>query len=163
MTPNKIVLCDFYVEDFFLCAIHANISSYKMAFLLNKNLFLQLKRTREDVIIANKNSEKREVYPKYVFDDEAHSIVYTLVKNKCVIKEMDSSTKNLFSEEVPLQRTKKLIPEYSRVDFFLKVETDYGAYNVKLLVSKILEIDHISTSYEVDYSKIKSKTNLIFE
>ena len=161
---KKIVLSDFDIEDFFLCAIHANIPPYKMAFLLNKKLDLQLKRTHDDVIITNQDKELEGIYSKYVFEDDTCSITYTLIENKSVIKGVNfSKTKDLFPLEVPLQKTTKLIPEYGVADFFLKVETEYDNYNIKLLVSNILEIKHIATSYEVDYDKIKRKTNLIFE
>ena len=164
MTSNKIVLSDFDIEDFCLYAIHANMPSYKMAFLLNKNLGLQLKRTSDDVVITNHSKQFEEVYSKYIFEDDINSIVYTLIENKCVFNEVKKSeTKDLFSLEVPLQKTTKLIPEYSNVDFFLKMETDCDTDNKNVLVPKILKIKYVTTSYEVDYNKIKRKTNLIFE
>ncbi len=163
MVANKIILSDFDIEIFYLCAIHANIPSYKMAFLLNKHLGLQLKRATKDVTVTNKH-QQQEIYPKYVFDDEAHYITYTLVKNKCVLNDIDVSERiNLFTSDQSIQETKKLISEYKRADYFLKIESENDTYAMKMLVSEILEIKQVITSYEVDYNKIKKKTNLIFE
>lgn len=163
MVTTKIVLSDFDIEVFYLCAIHTNIPSYKMAFLLNKHLGLQLKRAEKDVTVTN-TEQQLEIYPKYVFDDETHYITYTLVKNKCVLNDIDTSRQtNLFTLEEPIQEIKKLISEYKKADYFLKIESENDTYAMKLLVSKILEIKPVITSYEVDYNKIKKKTNLIFE
>ncbi len=163
MVTNKIVLSDFDIEIFYLCAIHANIPSYKMAFLLNKHLGLQLKRAKKDVTVTN-TEQQQEIYPKYVFDDETHYITYTLVKNKCVLNDIDVSKGiNLFTLDESIQETKKLISEYKNADYFLKIESENDTYAMKMLVSEILEIKQVITSYEVDYNKIKKKTNLIFE
>lgn len=163
MITNKIVLTDFDIEAFYLCAIHANIPSYKMAFLLNRHLGLHLERAKKDVAVSN-SKKQEEVYPKYVFDDETHYITYTLVKNKCVMDTISTPKINdLFAIEHPTHEVKKLISDYKNVDYFLKIEAESDIYAMKVLVSQILEIKQVITSYEVDYNRIKKKTNLIFE
>lgn len=163
MGVNKIVLNDFDIEAFYLCAIHANIPSYKMAFLLNKHLGIRLERAESDVEVTNSEKNK-EVYPKYVFEDKTQYIIYTLVKNKCMMDTISTpKSTNLFITEPSTHEIKKLIADYKKVDYFLKIETEIDTYATKVLVSHILEIKQVITSYEVDYSKIKKKTNLIFE
>lgn len=165
MAVNKIVLNDFDIEAFYLCAIHANIPSYKMAFLLNKYLGIRLARAESDVEV-NSTEKNKEVYPKYVFDNKAQYITYTLIKNKCVMDTVvrpPSNITGLFTTEHTTHQVKKLISDYKKVDYFLKIETEMNTYAMKVLVSHILEIKQVITSYEVDYSRIKKKTNLIFE
>jgi len=161
---NKIVLNDFDIEAFYLCAIHANIPSYKMAFLLNRQLSLQLQRAENDVEI-NHLKHQNEIYPKYMYNDDMHYITYTLIKNKCVVDIVrpPSPSGDLFNMKYTTQKTKKLISEYKKVDYFLKIETESDTYPLKIIVSQILKIKQVITSYEVNYNEIKKKTNLIFE
>lgn len=164
MITNKIVLNDFDIEAFYLCAIHANIPSYKMAFLLNRQLSLQLQRAENDVEI-NHLKHQNEIYPKYMYNDDIHYITYTLIKNKCVVDTVRPPSPNgdLFNMKYTTQKTKKLISEYKKVDYFLKIETESDTYPLKIIVSQILKIKQVITSYEVNYNEIKKKTNLIFE
>ena len=162
MAATKLVLDNFEVDTFYLCAIHANMPSYKMAFLLNKNLGLGFSRAESDVEVYGLDST--EVYPRYVFEDADNYNTYTLLKNKCIItKNVSSKTSNLFSGEKLQDAIKNLIPQYKNVDYILKIETDSESYPIKLLVSNIIKITQVITSFEIDYHSIKTKTNLIFE
>jgi len=130
---NKVVLTDFDIEAFYLCAIHANIPSYKMAFLLNKHLGLHLKHAEKEVIVNNAE-DQQEIYPKYVFDDSTHYITYTLVKNKCVLDTINTSqVNNLFTIEGTTHEVKKLISDYKNVDYLLKIEAENDTYPRKLI------------------------------
>ncbi|WP_010520286.1 IPExxxVDY family protein [Aquimarina agarivorans] len=162
MVANKLVLDNFEVDAFYLCAIHASLPSYKMAFLLNRQLELKFSRAKNDVEVLKDNHT--EVYPRYVFDDEPNYTTFSLVKNKCLMYQK-SSVKNtdLFTESYEQLITKNLISEYKNVDYFLKIETDNFNYSLKLLVSNILKITQVITAFAVDYETIKSKNNLIFE
>ena len=162
MSVNKLVLDSFEVDAFYLCAIHSSLPSYKMAFLLNKYLGLQFARFSKDIEVIS--GQDVEIYPCYVFEDKENYTEYSLLKNKCVF-ENSVTTENgdLFADELRQQTIKNLIPEYKKVDYFLKIETDNFNYSVKLLISKITMINQVIASFEVDYENIKSKTNLIIE
>lgn len=162
MATSKIVLNDFYIEAFHLCAIHANIPSYKMAFLLNKNLGLRLQRAENDVEVGPIVNE--EVYPKYVFENDRDYITYTLVKNKCIAKRIDNSkASNLFSEGNEVLVATNLVFEHKNVDYFLKIESDSEFFGTRFIISQIKKINQVITAYSVDYTNLKKKTNLIFE
>ncbi len=162
MATNKLVLDNFEIDAFFLCAIHASLPSYKMAFLLNRQLELKFSRAKNDVeVLARKNTE---IYPRYIFEDEQNYATFTLVKNKCLTyQEVCATNNDLFTESTTQQIIKNLIPELKNVDYFLKIETDNFNYSLKLLISKILKITQVITAFAVDYETIKSKNNLIFE
>ncbi len=162
MATNKLVLDNFEIDAFFLCAIHASLPSYKMAFLLNRQLELKFSRAKNDVeVLARKNTE---IYPRYIFEDEQNYATFTLVKNKCLTyQEVCPTNNDLFTESTTQQIIKNLIPELKNVDYFLKIETDNFNYSLKLLISKILKITQVITAFAVDYETIKSKNNLIFE
>lgn len=162
MSVNRIVISDFDIEDFYLCALHANVPSYKMAFLLNKHVELQLHKSDEEILAYSRKGVEAS-YCKYVFEDTLQSITYTLINNTGMVTEIPEQNGGLFGQELPLPKSQKLIPEFKNVDFFLKIEADYNGFSTKSLVSKIMEIKPVITSYEVDIDKIKDKTNLIFE
>jgi len=162
MLVNKLVLDTFEVDEFYLCAIHSSLPSYKMAFLLNKHLNLQFARSKKDVEVVS--ADGLEVYPCYVYEDENNYAYYSLIKNKCFFEQTVAiKDGDLFANTSIQQVIKNLIPEYNKVDYFLKIETDNTAFSTKLLVSNISKINQVIASFEVDYETIKSKTNLILE
>ena len=162
MSVNKLVLDSFEEDAFYLCAIHSSLPSYKMAFLLNKHLGLQFARFNKDIEVVS--GQGTEVYPCYVFEDKENYTGYSLLKNKCIFENsITVENGDLFANELAQQTIKNLIPEYKKVDYFLKIETDNFNYSMRLLISKITMINQVIASFEVDYETIKSKTNLIIE
>ena len=55
-----------------------------------------------------------------------------------------------------------LLPEFKKVDYFLKIENSEDTISVSDIIATLNTIEGISTVYEVDMNKIKSKNNLIF-
>ena len=60
-----------------------------------------------------------------------------------------------------ITRTYHLIPEYKKVNYFLKIDNE-TVYNEKLILNKIQEIPQVITAYSIDADQLKSKDNLIF-
>jgi ribosomal protein L25 (general stress protein Ctc) len=55
-----------------------------------------------------------------------------------------------------------LIPEFKKVDYFLKIENDEVEIDVSKIINALKKIERVSTVYPVEVEKIKSKNNLIF-
>ncbi len=55
-----------------------------------------------------------------------------------------------------------LLPEYKKVDYFLKIENAADSLDVSEITTQIKNIERITTVYTVDVENIKSKNNLIF-
>ena len=55
-----------------------------------------------------------------------------------------------------------LLPEFKKVDYFLKIEKTEETMDIKEIQLLLNTIENISTAYSVDTHKIKSKNNLIF-
>jgi hypothetical protein len=55
-----------------------------------------------------------------------------------------------------------LIPEFKKVDYFLKIENGEVNIDVSKITNCIKKIERVSTVYAVEVEKIKSKNNLIF-
>jgi hypothetical protein len=55
-----------------------------------------------------------------------------------------------------------LLPEFRKVDFFLKIDNTEAPENVLKTQLLLNTIENVSTVYQVNTNQIKSKNNLIF-
>jgi hypothetical protein len=155
MGVYKLQIADFNTTEFELIAIHTTIEVSKLAFLLNKNL-----NTRFYFFDALEKTDKKEkgLFERYLFDDDENENFWNLLQNKSIIKG-GNDQESLFNQ---FGQTMYLIPEFKKVDYILKVETDDCLLNINQIIQTILNISTISMSYTMDKNKIKTKSNLIF-
>jgi len=162
MATYKILLEDDFAEDFSLVAIHCSEEAYKMAYLLNQHLNLRLERKKLDLDFTHDNLEIS--FPIFEFEDQFQYTKYYLTSNKCksnVANTTDSV--GLFGKDISERiRVTNLLPEFKKVDFFLKVETDFKNSPLRKNIALINEIKQVISAYEIDVSQIKSNNNLIF-
>lgn len=144
---------DFYEDDYVLIALHSGLEDFSMAYNLNRNLKISLKRSRKDLDISNKSA-----FPFYECKDKLNARYWTLFVNAS-IKDEFLGVDDLFSNESSTT-VYHLIPEYKDVDFLLKIEQEEEEIDDGMLES-ILQIPNIITAYQIETSKIKSKQNLI--
>lgn len=147
--------------EYHLIAIHTSLEDYRLAYFINKELSLNLKKCTKDLHVMVKQGETH--FSRFNFEDEHNSIVWNLIENKNeVLSLQNSAVTDLFSSDSTLfSSATYLLPEYKKVNFFLKIESD----NIRQLsdyVTKINSIEKIAMVYSVDKNKIKSKNNLIF-
>lgn len=159
MALHKLQVDDFYDDAYKLIAIHCRLEDYRLAYLLNKNLELQLRRKEEDIDFQYLKSS----YSIFEWNNEEQYITWNLVSNVCK-KEEESlySTGTLFQTSEKVLKTYHLISQFKKVDYFIKISNEIQNVNEKLILSKLQTIPQIITSYTVDPLKIKSKDHLIF-
>ncbi|WP_242203129.1 IPExxxVDY family protein [Aestuariivivens insulae] len=160
MAVRKLVLDDFFDEEqYTLIGIHCTLEDYRIAYLLNKHLEINLLRKPVDLDFDNGKS----TYSIFEWEDDRHLKTWSLVSNICKREEFQDTTyTSLFETQEPITKTFNLIPEYKRVNFFLKIENEYTDSKEKYIVNQILSIPQIVTAYSIDASQLKSKDNLIF-
>ena len=67
------------------------------------------------------------------------------------------ATQNLFDNDAYEEATTTyLVPEFKKVDYFIKIEN--SEIDIESILTKINTIERISTVYAVDLDKLKSKT-----
>lgn len=161
MAIHKLHLEEFDEIDYQLIAIHSNIEDYRLAYYINQNLPINLKKENCNIQISNKEGETQ--FTRFVFED-SKDIVWNLVQNKNdVFVPFQNSNQGLFAETNNKFSTKiYLIPEFKNVDYFLKIENGEVNIDVSKITNCIKKIDRVSTVYAVEVEKIKSKNNLIF-
>lgn len=159
MALHKLLVDDFYDTSFSLLAIHCGLDDYRMAYLLNKHLGLNLSRMPRDLDYKYLASS----YSIYEWYNKENEISWNLISNVCK-KEEDSlqSSGSLFVSQNKVLKTYHLLPEHKNVDYLIKITNETQYFNEKLVLSKIQSIPQIVTSYAIDTEKLKSKDNLIF-
>lgn len=161
MAHHRLILDDFYKEEYTIVAIHSSVEAYKMAFYLNKYLQLRLKRRRTDLEFSNDGLEVQ--FPLFEFENNATYTVYNLVANKCrTLMANTTASGSLFETTSEDYSTSYLIPEYKKVDYFLKITSEYQSVGVKTILSAINTIKPVISAYSIESKDIKSKNNLIF-
>ena len=159
MALHKLLVDDFSDENYSLLAIHCTIEDYRVAYLLNQYLNINLVRKAQDLDFKYIAAS----YSFYEWEDKNQLVTWNLVSNVCK-KEEDSltSTGSLFKSQNKIIRTHNLIPEYKKVNYLLKIYNDGNFINEKTIIHKIQEIPQIAAVYSIDVTQLKSKDNLIF-
>jgi hypothetical protein len=160
MAIKKLSLEDFFDEaDFTLIGIHTSIEDYRLAYLLNTKLNLNLKRRKKDLDFSNTSK-----FPIFEWEDSKKLNTWNLVSNICRIETNNSVIGNsLFNDTGIVTETFYLLPEFKKVNYILKINDDQlSTKKEQRIVSQIQDIAHIVTAYIIDGNQLKSKNNLIF-
>lgn len=162
MPAHKLVLDEVFDESYKLIAIHCSVEEYKLAFLLNKYLNLKLARSRKDIDFQIEGL--RILFALYTYEDQLKYCTFSLVSNvsKAELK-ANTNSNSLFGLKETTLKKSYLLPEFKKVDFFLKIEEEIESVSEKLLLEKIKEIPQVSLAYSIEDHQIKSKENLIFD
>ena len=155
MANLKLSIEDFEEDDFYIIAIHSLLEDYRLAYFFNLNLKIFLSKNKNDIESLEKNGKASFV--RFTFQDKKKFINWDLVQNKNEIEisenqnnqDLFSGFKNKFSTWA------YLLPEYKKVDYFLKIENAEKNINIDEIVSKINRIEGIKMVYALDSEKIK--------
>lgn len=163
MANHKLIYDEDFEENFTLIAIHCSEEAYKMAFLMNQHLSLKLKRKQTDLDFSTEGL--LITFPLYDFEDVHKYTHFYLVANKCKSVEASlQSSGGLFSEMVSEKATVHyLLPEFKKVDYILKIYSDFETVPLRKFLSEINEIKQVISAYTLEMDNIKSKNNLIFD
>ena len=162
MAIHKLDLGEFDEIDYHLIAIHTSLEDYRLAYFINQKLPINLSKNKNEIQINIKEGETK--FSRFYYHDTEKAISWNLIQNKNeVIQQKNENSQNLFSN-INLEVSTKvyLLPEFKKVDYFLKIENIEEGMNVAEIQLLLNTIDNISTVYKVETNKIKSKNNLIF-
>lgn len=162
MAVHKLYIEDFEEEDYHLIAIHTSLEDYRLAYFLNREIETRLYKS--DCDIQTQVKYGKTSFARFTYEDNETIIIWNLVQNK---NEVEGSRNGIITDLFSNSNTSfsslaYLLPEYKKVDFFLKIENAENGIDINDIVSKINNIDGVTMVYAVDKNKIKSKNNLIF-
>jgi hypothetical protein len=162
MAVHKLDFDDFNEVDYQLIAIHTALDDYRLAYFINQKLPINLKMNEAEIHINIKEGETK--FSRFYFYDKENEVSWNLIQNKNeVIQQVKNTGQNLFSNLNMEVSTKVfLLPEFKKVDYFLKIENTEEVMNIREIQLLLNSIENISTVYSVATHKIKSKNNLIF-
>lgn len=162
MAIHKLDLGEFDEIDYYLIAIHTSLEDYRLAFFINQLLPINLSKSKNEIQINIEEGETN--FSRFYYYDNEKAITWNLIQNKNeVIQQKKGISQNLFSNVTMEVSTKVfLLPEFKKVDYFLKIENVEDTTSVSKIQTALNKIDSISTLYTVDINQIKSKNNLIF-
>ncbi len=137
---SKQLLSIEYDYDFVLIGLVCQVKDYRLCFEINKKLGFDLNKVDSIEIFVNKQREAA-YFSTYLFENE-DEISFYIIFNR--------GTKGY------------LIPEQSKLDYFVVIKGPLRADQKKELISKLKEIKLILGVFELDVKKLKSKENLLF-
>jgi hypothetical protein len=163
LAHHKLILGDDTKEQYTLLAIHCSEEPYKLAFMLNKALSIQLKRKPLDLDFSNKGLQV--TFPIFNFKNKLNHSIFHLVANKCFSRSAKVQSSGGLFEEIESEKTitTYLLPEFKTVDFILKIYDDYKNVSIRNFITTISEIEQVISVYKIDDHNVKSKSNLIFD
>lgn len=162
MAVHKINIEDFEENDYYVIAIHTSLEDYRLAYFLNRELGISLSKNKFD--IGTQVKKIKTSFTRFTFDDEQKLVLWDLVENKKVVEtnEIDSNIDLFSNTKSSFSTTTYLLPEYKKVDFFIKIENAESEVDLDKVISKISKIEAIKLVYSLAKENIKSKNNLIF-
>ena len=162
MAIHKLDLGEFDEIDYDLIAIHTSLEDYRLAYFINQKLPINLSKSNNEIQINIKEGETN--FSRFYYNDTEKDVSWDLIQNKNEVTQYKKeNTQNLFSNVTMEVSTKVfLLPEFKKVDYFLKIENNDDTMNVSKIQILLNTIDNVSTVYTVDTNQIKSKNNLIF-
>ena len=128
--------------DFELLGIVSPIREYRMAWLVNQELDLNLVKA-DDLELEFLNAEKLEIAQYFL--SLPHGFIQ-LLKNKAI-----NSTQSLAY----------LIPELKNLDYFLLIQDETEELDLINFVKKLSRNPLVQSIVRIDISKLKSKENLL--
>ncbi|MGB0403057.1 MAG: IPExxxVDY family protein [Salibacteraceae bacterium] len=137
---NKTKLEFDYDYDFFLIGIFCHHKDYRLAWMLNKYLELDLSKSKDYVMYNKDQEQKFSMYVDYIDNQELY---YYLISNR--------------------GENGLLIPERKDVDYFLMVDGLIESSKKGELVKKIRELKEVLSAIEINPAQLNSKQNLLIE
>ncbi len=158
MKTHKLSLNDTFEEKFYVIAIYTDEEDYRMAFILNETLTLQLKKTSPIIVKRNKAE-----FSIFEYDDILLYRNWYLLHNHSLIEKEIVKSHDLFSQNTRQFHQKAFyLKELKKARFLLKVVTDEGNEFLKELTNKLQNIPQIYTIEVVHLEHLKNKKLFLF-
>ena len=140
-------------EEEYWIALHTTYEGFQLAYFINKNGLLNLRRSNNDI----KNYLDEGVFNIFEFTDKINHKYCNLISNKCVLENFSNSINNNTPFNVPERNELYLLKEFKQVDFFIK-SNDKNLHN--LIHKELLMLPMVTLVYVIP-EKIMSKNLII--
>ena len=141
-------------EKEYWIAVHSTYEGFQLAYFINKNGLLKLRRLNNDI----KNYLDEGVFNVFEFTDKINHKHCHLISNKCVSENFSNSRNNNSLFDVPERNELYLLKEYREVDFFIKTNDKNLHYTI---YKELLALPMVSLAYVITESKILNKNLML--
>ena len=136
--------------------IHTSIEPYQLAFIINQNSQLRLRRSKKDVF----NEKKQGVFQLFEWVDPINDIVCNLLSNRFIIEKNQKKLNNNILFKLPERNELYLFDEFKHVDLLFRSSNEKIIKSIKYL---LIEEPMTSLVYSIPEEKIRNQLNLIFQ
>lgn len=158
MKTHRLRLDDIFEEDFQVIAIYCHEQDFRLAFLLNTHLGIQLCKATS--ILDQKIGANFHVFE---FLDKTFYRNWFLLNNHSILEKEVNNNHDLFAQNTTLFHQKVFyIKELKRAAFLLKIEADENIDYYNDLVKKIEQIPQVYAVELIHLTRLKNKKLLIF-
>ena len=164
---KKSLSIDFeYDYKFLLIGICSPLKDYTIAYKLNKILAKSIQRSKLDILMNFDDGMEVANFAQFEYWDDKYQNQWYLLANKCkILCNEDRQNEGTIFDGLNQNRkkTKYLIPENPKVDFFIQIHGIYNEETKKALIKNIKNIERIVSVHEIDINNLRSKENLIID
>jgi len=135
---------DFEFEfDFHLLGVSCHQSDYRLAWIINQALEIDLERKDDIDLMLGKNKEEHGLFSFYQFDNEENYTTINLISNRC--------------------EKGNYCGELKQLDYFLQLWLPESEEDddINSIITKLKNSSHINTVIDIDVESLKSKNNFI--
>ena len=129
------------VEDFYI-AIHTPLEAHQLAFYINKQNKILLKRKKKDL----KNKKRQGFFPFFEWEDLLSDRRCQLISNKFIQESCNTLVKSYSLFQLPERNKVYLISEFKQADFFIK--SNYSEI-LKTIQIQLNNWPMVSVSYNI--------------
>ncbi len=140
---KKIKLDVKYIPDFVALGLFASPNNYRLCWLINKAVNLNLTR-KSDILLTPFGSEKPELFSFFFYKDNELNVAYYLLNNR--------------------KGQRVLLPEPKNLDYLLLMKSKDFRIDINELVAKLRNIPQIITAvWFKEQEKMKNLNNLLYD
>jgi len=155
-----------YDYDFLLIGICSPLKDYTIGYWLNKRTTTNFKRSDEDVVMDYADGVEEANFAQFEYWNEQFQNQWYLLANKCKIlcNDEEKNQGTIFDGyNQNRMKTKYLIPENPKVDFYIQIHGIYNEDTKRALMKNIKNIERIVSVHEINIDNLRSKENLIID
>ena len=141
-------------EKEYWIALHTTYEGFQLAYFINKNGLVKLKRSDNDI----KNYIDKGVFNIFESTDKINHKYCHLISNKCVSENFSNSINNNSLFDVPERNELYLLKEFREVDFFIKSNDKNLHYTI---YKELVALPRVSLAYAITESKILNKNLML--
>ncbi len=146
--------------DFLLLGIQTPLKGFRLAYVINQQLTLQLRRN--DVNLITKVNDFESQFVTFDYFDEEKELSWSLIHNTYKSLHLDKNPFDLFhTEPFYSSRIDYLLPEEKTSNFILKI-TDISTLELEKIAKEIRKIYNIELVKTLDITNLKNIKRLIF-